>query len=338
MSAGGRSRVVVAVLALGAPLLVGVVLAVWALADSPLQSATRPQPLIGTVELAERRDVELTSVTLIPAEPYPVVSQSTGTVTALSITSGEAIGSGATALAVDGRPVVAYVSAAPLYRDIVEGLEGDDVAAAQRLLADLGHLDAVDGRAGSPTTAAIRAFNAAQGYGEDNGVLAVGSLLWVPEGSAAPQSVTIRVGQLVAPQTELYMTASGEDRIEVGAPEADVDRLLTVGSVTATLGSGQTTLTDPADIEAIKTVLGGETTAGAALESITPRTVGTVPASAVVVGTDGVACFFTDLQGPGTRIDAAAGSFGLVDVDADLIGTPVLINPRTTREDLACDS
>jgi len=338
MTTGSKSRVFTTVLALGVPLLAGGVLAVWALADSPLESATQVQPLVGTVESAERRDPESTSVTFIPAHQFSVVSQSSGTVTALSIAPGEAIVSGEPALAVDGRTVVAYVSRSPLYRDITEGLKGDDVATAQQLLVDMGYLDVVDGRAGRSTTSAIRAFNAAHGYGEQSRALAVGSLLWVPEGSAAPQLVAIEIGQVVAPQTELYTTASGDDRVEVRTKDDAVDRVLTVGPVTASLRAGQFAVTDPTDVDAIRVALGNETTASATLESVTPRAVGTVPTTAVVVAADGVACFFADVEGPGTRIDADAGSFGLVDVEPGLIGTRVLINPRTTREDLACDS
>jgi peptidoglycan hydrolase-like protein with peptidoglycan-binding domain len=338
MTSAARSPAVVAVVALAVPLLVGAVLAVWALAASPLRSATVEEPLIAVVETASRRDQEFTSVTLVPAEPYAVVSQSAGVVTALSIVPGRPVGSGVTAFAVEGRPVVAYVSPSPLYRDISAGLQGDDVRTAQQLLVGLGYLDAVDGRASSPTISAIRAFNAAHGYGKRNDVLAVGSLLWIPEGSAAPQSVTVRVGRSVVPQTELYTTTSGRDRVQVGAPAAPTDRVLTVGAATATLKAGQTDVTDLAAVEEIRAALGEGQTASAVLESMTPRTVGTVPASAVVVDTDGSACFFTDVRGPGVSISADEGSFGLVDVAADLIGTPVLVNPRSTREDLACDS
>jgi peptidoglycan hydrolase-like protein with peptidoglycan-binding domain len=338
MTTGSRSRVVTAALALGTPLLIGTVLAVWALADSPLQSTASAKPLFGTVEAANRTDSELTSVKLIPARSYPVVSQSTGTVTGLSITAGKALVAGKAALAVDGRPVVAYVSRSPLYRDITKGLDGDDVKTAQQLLVDLGYLDTVDGHVGTTTTSAIRVFNGAHGYGKQNGTLAIGALLWVPRGSGAPLSVKIRIGQTVARQTELYTTTSSKDRVKVTTQETSVDRLLTVGSATAVLRAGRTSVTDPADVKTIRAALGDGTNTSATLEPLTPRAVGTVPASAVVVGADGVACFFVDVHGSGTQIKADQGSFGLVDVDASLIGSPVLINPRSTREDLACVS
>lgn len=338
MSGEGRARVAAAVIALGLPLALGLVLAVWALAVSPLQSATGPQPLVGAVESAERRDAESTSVALVPAQSFPVLTQSSGTVTMLSIVPDEMVTTGATALVVDGRPVVAYVSASPLFRDIGAGMEGDDVKTAQQLLADLGYLGAVDGKAGSSTVAAIRAFNTANGLLGQSDFLAVGSLLWIPEGSMAPLSVSARVGQHVAPQTELYTTTSGADRIEVNTKGAEGDRLLKVNSVVVTLPAGQTVLTDAEDVAAIKATLGDQTKSAATLESVTPRTVGTVPTSAVVAEPGGAVCFFTDVHGPGMRIDAAAGSFGLVDVGAELIGSPVLINPRSVRENLKCDS
>lgn len=338
MGDSSRPRVVVAVVALVTPLLAGLAVAVWALAVSPLRSAAPQEPLIGTVEAAQRHDATPTSLVLIPAARFAVTSQSSGTVTSLSMSVGEPVASGVPAMSVDGLPVVAYVSVAPLFRDIREGLEGADVETAQRLLVQLGHLDRVDGKAGASTVAAIRAFNDGHGYSDNGGVLAVGSLLWIPSGSAAPSSVTIRVGQLVAPQTELFNTTSGEDLIRVAAEAADADRILRAGPVETTLRAGQTDITDAEAVGALKSLLGDGTRMNATLESTTPRTVGTIPASAVVVGADGIACFFTGLQGPGTRIDAGSGSFGMVDVDAGLIGSAVLINPRVVREDVGCGS
>lgn len=270
-----------AMAALVTPLLVGTVLAAWALAQSPLESAAPVQPLIGVVEAAERHGRAPDSV---DTQPYPVVSQSTGTVTAVSLLPGEPIAVGATPFAVDGLLVTAYVSPAPLFRDITSGVVGEDVATAQGLLTHLGYLKKSEEGAGPATVAAIASFNKDHGLGDRNESLAIGSLLWVPEGSAAPQTVTVRVGQLVAPQSELYVTTD----------------------------------TPPEPTE--------------------PERVGTVPASAILVGDDGGACFFRDATGSGVPIDASHGSFGMVDVDPELIGTPVLINPRVTRKDLSCGS
>jgi hypothetical protein len=56
----------------------------------------------------------------------------------------------------------------------------------------------------------------------------------------------------------------------------------------------------------------------------------------VVVDQTGAACFFPDVTGPPVGISTESGSFGLVDVDATLVGTPVLTDPRRTRTDLTC--
>ena len=78
------------------------------------------------------------------------------------------------------------------------------------------------------------------------------------------------------------------------------------------------------------------TSRSAFLALSTPRIVGTIPASALVTDPTGATCFFSDVEGPGTTVVATGGSFGTVDVDPDLVGTAVLINPRDAREDLAC--
>ena len=320
------------------PLVAGAALAVWALAISPLQSASAVRPVVAEVQAAERDHGFSSTATRLPAAEVGVRSQSSGTVTVLSLTAGTSVDQGEVAFAVDGVTVVAYVADAPLYRDITEGLRGDDVATAQKLLVDLGYLDTVDGAAGVATRTAIRAFNADRGRGTNNTTLAVGSLVWIPAGSEAPAAVSVRVGDVLAPQTPLYTTTTGQASVSVGTTASDADRTLTIGTVTVTLPAGQTSVTEPDDVAALQTMLGDQDSAPATVADVVPEPVGTVPASAVVVDAQGNGCYFTGVDGDPVLIDATEGGYGLVDVGSELVGTPVLVNPRATRGDLSCVS
>lgn len=320
---------------LAVPLTVGGGLAVTAVLRSPLESDTRPEPVVATVGLAERLDSRATSITFVPADTFPVRSQTSGTVTGVSIVPGSPLTEGSVVMAVDGLDVRAYVAAAPLYRDLATGMSGDDVVTAQRFLVARGLLATADGTVGAATVRAIRAFNAGDGR-SDTDTLSTGSLLWVPEGSEPPHAVTVRVGDAIDPQAELYTTSATSDAVVVATQPADVPRVVSLGGATVPLPAGATQVTAPADVAALHAEMADESTAAATVSATAPRTVGTVPASAVAVDQAGAACFFPDVTGPPVRISAEAGSFGLVDVDAALVGTPVLTDPRRTRTDLTC--
>jgi peptidoglycan hydrolase-like protein with peptidoglycan-binding domain len=335
-AAGGSALGAFAVLVV--PLAVGAALAVWALAASPLQSAASVQPVIAQVEMAERNGGVSTTATLLPAATVVVKSQSSGVVTASSLTVGTAVSQGQVAFEVDGLPVVAYVAASPLYRDITPGLRGRDVTTAQQLLVDLEYLEVADGVAGPSTQAAVRAFNADHGRGTNATTLSLASLLWIPSESDAPHAVTVQVGDVLDPQMELYSTTTGHDSVSVGTTVSDDDRTLTIGAVTVPLPAGQTAVTDVDDVRALLSVLADRDSTPATVADAEPREVGTVPASAVVVDAQGRSCYFTGVDGDPVPVDATDGAFGMVDVAPDLVGTAVLVNPRATREDLACDS
>lgn len=318
------------------PLIAGGALSLFALAKSPLDSAAGVGPLIATVGSAERDDRVNVTVKVVTADAFPVTTQSAGVITALGIAPGAALVDGAAALEVDGLPVTAYVASSPLFRDITRGLEGKDVATAQRLLQTLGYLATVDGKAGSGTARAITRFNKDHGRGANGDVLSLGSLLWIPANSEPAVKVSVRVGTALSPGTELYTTSTGHDTISVDTQAADVDRVLTVGQTSVTLPAGATSVTDPADIATIAPAINDVTARSAFLALKTPRVVGTIPASALVTDPTGATCFFSDVAGPATTVVATDGSFGTVDVGPDLVGTSVLVNPRDVREDLAC--
>ena len=332
-----RSGVATALL-LTVPLSLGTAAAVWGLAISPLESNSSEKPVIASVGSAQRTDATRATATYIPAEAFPVTTRSAGTITNLSIAVGVPVDNATMAMKVDGNPVFAYVAAAPLYRDIARGLTGDDVTTAQQLLHDLGYLDDVDGKAGYGSERAIKAFNKDQGYGDDNPVLAASALLWIPQGSGAPQTVSVRVGATLTPGAELYVATAGEARFDLEIVGTEQDRVVTAGDVVVALAPGQTQISDPGSVASLKQALGDASTLSVSIALAEPRTVGTLPASAIVSDADGTTCFFRGVDSDAVLIDSETGSMGVVDVDASLIGDPVLVNPREVKDAPACAS
>lgn len=334
----GPGSVLSAVAVLALPLAVGAVLAVWALMASPLQSGTQVAAVVAEVGAATRDNATTTTATVMPAPGVVVRSASSGTVTGLSLVAGTTVDQGEVAMDVDGLPITAYVAEAPLYRDVKPGMSGDDVATARRLLIDLDYLDQAGRTVDAVMAAAIRSFNADHGRVANNTTLATASLVWVPAGSAAPQSVTVQVGDVIAPQTELYTTTSGSAAVNAGVDAAPVERTLTIGMTTVPLPAGEEAVTDADSVAALVAEMGDQESVIATVADANPVQVGTVPASAVIIDPSGGACYYAGVDGDPVVIVASDGGYGLVDVDVDLIGSPVLVNPRQTRADLTCGS
>ncbi len=335
MTASTRTPAIVLAIGLAAPLIIGGALAIAALARSPLEAGAAPQPTVATVGRAERLDTQATKVHWIPADQLPVRSQSTGVVTAVSISAGIPVKNGDTVMTIGASPIVAYISPAPLYRNLSRGMTGKDVNTAQRLLVECGYLRAVTGQVDSATLHAFVTFNAAHGHGRSNS-LSVGSLFWVPKGSQPPQKVAIRVGDALSKQQDVYTTSLTDDQVSVSTTAGTTARNLSVASVQVVLPAGKTIITKASDVQAIHTAMASQTSAAATLTATVAREVGTVPAAAVITDDAGKSCYFAGVGGAPVVVAPDASTFGLVDVPARLIGSPVLVNPRQSRNDLSC--
>jgi peptidoglycan hydrolase-like protein with peptidoglycan-binding domain len=342
MSVSDRSSgiPVVVVLALVAPLVAAGLWVFAASSESPLEAAAQAEPLVGTVELAERSGETTVSVKIEYADALAPTTQASGTITALPIAVGAEISSGETVAAIDARDLIAYATAAPLYRDVTRRLEGADVAAAQQFLIDLGHLDGVaDGVAGSATDRAIRAFNQAHGHGKDNPVLSRAALVWIGPGPVTVAQMHVTLGDTVSPGTELFTTTASLGRIAVaeaaGLPR-DADVEIEVLGVVTPYEVGTGAVTDPDAVAAIAAAIGSAVEGVGTIRLAIPVTVGTVPASAVVSDDAGRACLFPDVTGAAIVVEPLGGTLGTVDLDASLGGRAVLLNPREVRGDLTC--
>lgn len=327
-------------LALLAPLVAGAALVIKASSQSPLQSAAQVAPLIGTVESAERYREAQVAIAVETADAFAPVTQASGVVTTLGIGPGSEVSTGTVVATVNDANVVAYVSDSPLYRDIMRGTSGRDVATAQTLLTTLGFYGgAADGKAGLGTERAIVAFNKANGYGDKNTVLSLASLAWVGPAPVTVAEPSIALGDSVSPGDELFSTTTSLAAIAVTETasiprDAEVNLVVADIEVAYSVGSGR--VTEPDAVAAIATALGTMTEGVAVVRLVQPQLVGTVPATAIMSDPTGATCLFPDVTGAPVLVEPLGGTLGTVDLDASLAGQPVLINPREVRSDLRC--
>lgn len=338
---GGALPAVLA-LSLIAPLAAGMTIAIVKSSESPLESATEPEPVIAAVQRAERNAAVTVSVTAKSAAAQSPATDAAGTLTALALSVGSKLDTGAVLGSVDHRDLVAYVAETPLAGDVARGHKGTDVATAQRLLSELGFYDgAADGVAGAGTVTAIKAFNAEHGYGKTDGVLHRASLVWLGTAPATVAELLVPLGSQVSPGTALFTATAGLAAITVAEPPVlppSEQLTLTVNGVAAPYEPGSGAVTEPEHVEAIAAALTTEGEAVGSLELTVPQVVGTVPASAVFADDTGATCLFPDATAPPVTVAPTGGTLGTVDLDDAMVGTPVLVNPREVREDLSCGS
>lgn len=328
-------------LALLAPLVAGVTVVVVRSGESPLESAAAVEPLVGAVERAERYQEATVAVTITFAPSLAPATQASGTLTKFGLVPGVEVVTGTVIGAVNNADIVGYVSDAPLFRDIFRGLKGEDVATAQHFLKDVGYYTGdVDGIAGRAVEESIKAFNAHNGWGSNNGVLTLASVVWAGQAPVTVAEVSVAVGEQVSPGTALFTTTAGLTAIAVtesASLPADGDATLTVNGVTVPYQVGTGAVSAPDDVAAIAAAMGTTPEGVGTVARATPQIVGTVPSSAVILDESGQTCIFPDITGASVSVTPLGGTLGTVDLDESLVGHPVLINPRDVREDLTCD-
>jgi len=327
-------------LALIAPLAAGIVLVLAKSSESPLESASAVEPLVGSVERAERYQEASVAINVEYATALSPATGASGTLTQLKITPGADVKTGTVVGSVNNQRLVAYASKAPLFQDIYRGLKGADVKTAQLLLKDLGfYTGTVDGDAGPATEKSIKAFNKHYGWGKDNGTLSLASLVWLGQGPVTVDEVSVTLGSSVSPGTALFTTTAALAAIVVTETPnlpTDGDVTLTVVGVTVPYVVGSGLVTEPDAVAQIAATMGTATEGVGTIALVTPQVVGTVPSSAVVAEESGATCIFPDVTGAAIAVTPAGGTLGTVDLDESLVGRPVLINPRDVRQDLAC--
>ncbi|MDO4665522.1 MAG: peptidoglycan-binding domain-containing protein [Actinomycetaceae bacterium] len=159
-----RGKWLVAAVLAGAIVLVIVtwLLATLMVSPSQRQAAAKPpeaRPVTVPVERHDLAEQTTANATATYADTVSVplpTGGSTSTVTRLGVEQGQNVSSGSVLAWVNGRPVFALKGPFNMYRDISEGMSGDDVQMIQRALGDAGYPIRADGSFGSYTTRCIK--------------------------------------------------------------------------------------------------------------------------------------------------------------------------------------
>lgn len=143
------------------------------LVRSPAQVAADAAPPPASVITApvELRQLNETVVTRGAVGPSGTVqaglrapTNGEAVVTAVHVRVGDEVVAGQVLLEIAGRPVFAIEGTVPVYRDLVPGSEGEDVAQLQRALTAMGFPVSDDGVYGVSTKNAVRAWYERAGY------------------------------------------------------------------------------------------------------------------------------------------------------------------------------
>lgn len=249
----GRRLLVVGVWALVVVLAATAVTIWWAARHGPdagLSAAAQDEPAVAWVEVSTRAApvpylagrVRASATQQVRA-PLPEGTTSL-VVTAVKVKKGSRIGSGQTIAVVSGRPLIAVQGRWPFYRDLTLGDSGDDVRQLQTVLHDDGDLGRVpDGRFGTATDRALRAFYAKRGEqavvrtveagaggiasGTGDGPVQTGATRTQTAPAAPVTSAVLPVGELVViPSTSTVSKVAPEGPLG----EGDAVAVLTVGA------------------------------------------------------------------------------------------------------------
>jgi len=165
---------------------------------------------------------------LSPAEPETSPSER-AVVSRMAVADGATVTYGTLLGEVSGRPVFAWPSSVPLFRDIVVGDRGSDVTAVQQSLADMGYSVTVDGVFGAATLDTLRLHYRKAGYELPFVAAGVRGLSWreligVPTGDGVVQSAAA-VGALLGAEAPLLKLRTTPPALEAQATAVEIDQL-----------------------------------------------------------------------------------------------------------------
>jgi peptidoglycan hydrolase-like protein with peptidoglycan-binding domain len=224
------------ILILGAALGCGATLgvAVWRDRDTAGDAAAELDEVVEleTASVEQRDLIEEVdwSGTLAAGATSSVASPTSGTVTAVAET-GATIGRGDVIARVDDRPVVALIGSTPMWRDLRDGDEGDDVRQLETNLVALGYDPdgdvAIDDEYTSTTADMVEAWQESLGL-DETGDVAMGDVVVITGESTVIASPA--VGSSVQSGAELASLETASIQFDVIGWEYDAE---TLGSIDA---------------------------------------------------------------------------------------------------------
>ena len=213
-----------------------------------------PAPATAAVTRQDLAAVTSVTATLGYAGSYPVAGQGGGTLTSLP-PAGQVIGQGQVLYKTDnGSPVVLLYGSVPAWRDLDEGITGQDVTQLNHDLVDLGYADRADivtlgwDYYSWETAAGVEKLQSAVGVSSPSGSLLLGQVVFEPEALRVSQ-VT---GSLGGPASGPVLTATSDRHVVMIPLDASDQSEVKAGdTVSITLPDGTTT---PGVVSSVGTV------------------------------------------------------------------------------------
>ncbi len=225
----------------GAALLSGLV-AAWRSTAAPAgQGASVPAAAPPATALVARRDLvdsETVPGTLGHGAATPVIGQLSGTITALAAV-GTVVGPGQVLYEVDGRGVLLFPGARPMYRRHDPSMSpGDDVRQMEQALIDLGHAKGTGLARANPewsesTTTAVKRWERAVGRPED-GTIEPGEVVFLPM-TVRVASRSAAVGSVAQPGSPVLQATATARSVTVALPAVKAVSVAAGDPVTVTL-------------------------------------------------------------------------------------------------------
>lgn len=200
-------------------------------------AASSEQVAITSTTIADPRTVALI---VNSGDSTELLAPKSGIITGSNCVVGGSAQSGQSVFEIDGRPVLNLYTSTPLWRDLTVGDKGDDVAALQAALNDLGFGTLSDGVLG---TSAVRAVQKLLGTpGAASGTISTitrADILWMPTPTLPIGSCDAILGATISAGDPLLSSAESIASARLGNVPTDLvpgDRILAVGGQSIPVG------------------------------------------------------------------------------------------------------
>ncbi len=345
-----RGSLLSKVAVIGCTLIVGGAVGVgaaYALLSSTTPDTLKPSDELSSIQVTmqafdDPRSVELTAEVLPPSS---ITVTRSGTITTWSCTTGTELTSGESSVAVDGVSLLNLATGVPLWRDLAPGAEGTDVEAVENELVRLGKPAKADAFLSWAEMVTIDELAKAAGVRLD-GTLPRDLVVWLPAPRVTVDSCEKGLGATVSPSETVAQVDSGIVLSSVPLPEGRIPgaRNLNLLPEPVPLGEGGEL---PADLNS-STIRDSsafrEAASGAPEASVLtlkgrivlqePVQVAAVPATAVLVDSDGATCVFTnDTE---VRVTVVGSEFGSSFILFESAEPPAEIDALKSNHQASC--
>lgn len=313
--------------------IAALLVAVLAWRSEPDALATSPRNEAVTVPVTQLTtdDAVQTTATLAAEEPFQVVSGRSGIVTDVLARPGMELRAADRVIELSDAPVLAFVAAAPLHRDLGPGDRGADVARLQRYLRATTEASlTVDGNFGPATVDAVAELRDATGMPAAASI-GPAELAWVGAAPIRVVAAPVSVGDHVNEGEPILEGPPRRVRLDVtadlsGFPENE-DLVLSVGGQDVPIATDG--MVTEEWLGRLFDTLGPFEDQPAVVALAAPVTRPQVPASAVVTDESGATCLVATDEST-VVVDVLETSFGraLLSGGTDDLPTTVVANPQ----------